>query len=131
MANDYYSPYKAVHHRDKINKIRNGDLALPSYIEVGLTGRCNHNCGMCIFRNNPFPRNVYQSVEGLNKMDIPLKIISKLAKEMDELKIPAVEITGAGEPLCHPQIEKVLTEFSKYEIEVALVTNGAFEYCSS
>ena len=35
--NDYYSPYKAVHHEDRIKQLRAGDIIDPVFAQIDLT----------------------------------------------------------------------------------------------
>jgi len=56
---------------------------------------------------------------------LPKEIAMRLPREMYEAGIPAIELTGGGEPMVYPYIKEVLEELGKYPIELAIVTNGA------
>ena len=117
-----YSPYKAAHHLERIQALREGSLIFPTQVQVDLTNGCNHQCPYCFYR---CARN-----EELNaKFDladtIPTERMLSLIDELVEAKVPAIQYTGGGEPLTHPDFYKILTHTIRKELEWSLVTNGA------
>jgi len=117
---DVYSPWKVVHLKEKIEALQRGELIVPQHIQVDLTGRCNFNCVMCFYRNAGF-----KHLEFVQSEEIPLDIGVSLFDQMADLGVPALELTGGGEPLLYPAIEKVLDRIAKRDLELALVTNGS------
>jgi radical SAM protein with 4Fe4S-binding SPASM domain len=55
---------------------------------------------------------------------LPKEIALDLPRQMFEEGIPSTEITGSGEPTLYPYIIPMFNEFTKYNIETALVTHG-------
>jgi len=115
-----YSIYKAVHFPEKIEKLRRGELIVPTHVQVDLTGRCNYNCHVCFYRNAGFKHLEFVPNEEL-KVDRALRLM----EEFGEIGIPAIELTGGGEPLMYPAIKEVLKIIAKNKMELALVTNGS------
>lgn len=82
------------------------------YVEP--TSKCNLNCAIC-FRHGWINEKLgHMSAEHMNKL-------------VDDVKqIPSVKevfIGGMGEPLCHPNICKMISALSK-DVHVSLLTNG-------
>jgi len=90
----------------------------PNYVEIELTDECNLDCIFC-YRNNKKNKNG----------NMPLKTFQKIIDDLNELNTPYnISLTGAGEPLMHPEFYKIL----KIAIEQKLIdkiiveTNGIF-----
>ena len=118
---ELYSSFKAAYHLEKLQKLRNGELILPTQIQVDLTNRCNHDCVYCFYHgvNQQIVTNFDR------KATLPFPTVIKLIDEMSSLGIPACQLTGGGEPLLYPEIREVLDHLNKTDLESALVTNGA------
>ena len=125
----YYSPWKALHQVDDIQKLKNGELFAPKDIQVDLEAYCPHSCEFCTYRNVNWqehgmyfdePSRPVAEETGLKK-----EIAMSLPKQMYEAGIPSIELTGGGEPMVYPHINEFLDELGKYPIELAIVTNGA------
>lgn len=117
-----YSFYKAAHHLKKIEELRNRKLIGPTQVQIDLTNKCNHKCPYCFYR---CARNKYLNAT-FNESDfIPTERMKELLKEFKDVRIPAVQYTGGGEPLAHPGFYKIIEETINNGIEYALVTNGA------
>jgi len=58
------------------------------------------------------------------KSHIPWGVMQNLLHECHTIGVKALEITGGGEPLAYPHINKLLEELSMLPIDTALVTNG-------
>jgi MoaA/NifB/PqqE/SkfB family radical SAM enzyme len=72
--------------------------------------RCNLSCAYC---------NEYDDYSDPVPMEIMFRRVDKLA----ELGTTAITISG-GEPLLHPELEKIITRIHKHGILVGLITNG-------
>jgi MoaA/NifB/PqqE/SkfB family radical SAM enzyme len=118
--NQAYSVWKAAHLREKIDAIKRGELVAPQHIVVDPTGRCNHNCIFCIYRNAGF-----EPIQQIPREDLPAEICYKIIDEAWELDNPAFELTGGGEPLLHSEIDGILDRISKRDLELGIVTNGS------
>ena len=86
----------------------NSDNAF-SWLEI--TRRCNLNCDYCYQKNLP------QSDKSIIQVENELRTILRLRK------CDTILISG-GEPLVHPQLEKIVKIVSSYNLKPLLVTNG-------
>lgn len=84
----------------------------PVHINWMPTNRCNLNCPFCSCSK----RDKQQEMS----IDLAIEVIGRF----HWLGCRAVTITGGGEPLCHPHLERMLLEFSYLGIKIGLVTNG-------
>jgi len=120
MQNSYYSPFKAVHHIDKIKKAYIGEPVSPVNIQIDITGRCNHSCPYCFYRG--FDQELAPAF--IEKNSIPFEAIEKILFDSASMGVRAVEITGGGEPCLHKNFHEIFEVAAKYNLETALVTNG-------
>lgn len=81
-------------------------------IFVETTSRCNLFCKHC-----------YNSSGALKNKFIDINIIEGLFEKSKEYNIPKISISG-GEPLLHPDIDRILLFSKKYEIDSQIITNG-------
>lgn len=108
MINSEYSPYKVIHHIDKIMRKQ------PVSVSWNITNKCNHNCHRCLPPTKPhFSYSDQWEVED----------IRRVALELKESGIKSIIITG-GEPLYHVSFDEILELLLQY-FEVALMTNGS------
>lgn len=117
-----YSNYKAAHHLDKISNLRRAEPVWPTQVQIDLTNACNHRCPYCFYR---CARNKYLNATFDEKDSISYERIKMLLEEFATYGILAVQYTGGGEPLMHPEFYSILEDTIKNKIEYALVTNGA------
>lgn len=120
IKEELYSPYKALHHLDIVEKLRKGEPVLPLHIQCDLTNRCAHDCVHCFYRG--VNDDIVTSFD--RKAQLPLETVKSLIWEMHYNDIPAIQITGGGEPLMYPHFRQVLDLINRTELELALVTNG-------
>jgi MoaA/NifB/PqqE/SkfB family radical SAM enzyme len=118
---ELYSSFKAAYHLDKLQSLRNGEIVFPTQIQVDLTNKCNHDCVYCFYHG--VNERIVTSFD--RKATLPFPTIIKLIDEMVDKKIPAIQITGGGEPLLYPQFTEVMDYLNKTNLEMALVTNGS------
>jgi len=116
-----YSPLKIIHHRNKIEQLKKGDLIYPTQIQIDLTNECNHNCPFCFYR---CAKDDQLNAKFCDKDFIPNLRACELIDEFKELGIPAIQFTGGGEPLKHPDFHKILSHTINNGMEWSLVTNG-------
>ena len=120
MIKEEYSPFKIVHHLEKIAELREGSQPTPLQVQIIPSNVCNQRCTFCAYRMKD-----YLSNEQFQERDILSyeKIIETLECFVD-MKIGAVHYTGGGEPLVHPRIYDVFKETISRNLELALVSNG-------
>lgn len=56
---------------------------------------------------------------------LPQSVAKNLPREMRENGIPAIELTGGGEPTMWPYFDELLENLIENDIEIGLVTNGS------
>ena len=94
---------------DKV--IRTGQIS-PAHMKINITNRCNQNCSYCC-RNN---------VD--RDLEMPFDDILETISTYRNLGCKAVTISGGGEPLMHPQIDKIIDAATSIGGKAGLITNG-------
>jgi radical SAM protein with 4Fe4S-binding SPASM domain len=116
-----YSPFKAAHHIDRLEKLKKGELPGPVQMQIDLTNVCNHDCSYCTYRNP----NKRSGTDFDEKNMISTDRIISLITEAKETGVKAILLLGGGEPLIHPGIEKIVKHIENLDLELALVSNGS------
>jgi radical SAM protein with 4Fe4S-binding SPASM domain len=99
---------------DVVQLDKNG-TPLFSWIDISLTELCNRVCEFC-------PR-VDPSEYPNQNLNMSIELASKLSNELREMDYKGgVVFCGYGEPLLHPQLCEIITQFRGIHVEV--VTNG-------
>ncbi|HXD18187.1 MAG TPA: radical SAM protein [Vicinamibacterales bacterium] len=84
------------------------------YLDLN-TDICNHRCTFC--------DGFYRSLTSAN---LPWNRLDTLMTEMEEMGVLSVVLAGdRGEPLLHPQIDRVLARFAESPVRYALYSNGS------
>lgn len=91
------------------------DIFYPEGIHLELTKRCNFRCYYCYREASPTANDTHMDGD----------TIVRLVKQMSERGLKLVEITG-GEPLMHPEFEKIATACIQELSLVSILTNGYF-----
>lgn len=136
-----YSVSKALYHTDKIKALQQGQQITPTEIQVDLEAYCNDNCSFCSYRKedgynnrmleliNAKPGTAYHDDRPVGKPSpesrIPLEFADKFPEQMLEAGIPAIEITGGGEPTLWGRFNDLVENLGKAGLEIGLVTNGS------
>ena len=84
----------------------------PVHVQWLPTNRCNLKCPSCSCADRD------------QTLEMPIDTAVMVIGELRRLGCMAVTITGGGEPLMHPQIDRMIRAFSAQGIKVGLVTNG-------
>ena len=120
MIKDEYSPFKVVHHPDKLAALRAGEQITPVQIHLIPTNRCNQNCIFCAYRLPDYP-----SAKTFHAADqVPEDKLLEIIDSCQELGVKAIQYTGGGEPLVHPAIARAFRRTLDYGLDLALVSNG-------
>lgn len=120
-----YSPFKAAHHREHIECLKEGKLVLPTQIQVDLTNKCNHNCPYCFYR---CAKNDKLNALFNERDFVPTERVMHLLDELSSIKWgvkTSLQYTGGGEPAVHPDFCSIINETVRRGIGFALVSNGA------
>lgn len=96
----------------KVNGVLQGTLSEPITLEIWLSMACNHKCYYCIAHK-------VKSPEIMQRQNI-----SKLIKAVKENNIPAVILSGGGEPTVSPYFRETIIELKNNNIDIGIITNG-------
>lgn len=111
----YFSGTKILKHLDKLLQLKEQpELVTPVTVEFHPSNVCNNECPYCTFQmggNN-----------GHNEL-FNISLLDDLVVDLQELDIKAIDISGGGEPTCHPEIQRIIKTFSR-TFDLGLVTNG-------
>lgn len=135
-----YSTSKAVYHVDKIKQLQDSKPISPLTIQVDLEAYCNDNCRFCAYREelgynddmlsllkidkNNTNRNVFKPLGVMNENSgLSKEIALSIPRQMHDANIPAIEITGGGEPTLYRYFDSFLDNLMLYKREIGLVTN--------
>ena len=99
---------------DKVQLDSNGN-PLFSWLDISLTELCNRLCTFC----PRIDKNFYPN----QNLNFSISLAKKIADELHAMNYTGgVVFCGYGEPLLHPEIEKILEAFRGIHTEI--VTNG-------
>lgn len=91
-------------------KITQSPLPSLRYLELQITKRCNLRCKHCF-------------VGEWGEVDLPIDKIDRILKDFEEMQGLRLLLTG-GEPLLHPQFDKINNLLPKLAFRKILFTNG-------
>ncbi|MBC8501292.1 MAG: radical SAM protein [DPANN group archaeon] len=117
---DIYSPFKVLHHSDKIKLLKQNKLQIPAQVQIDVTNVCNHNCSYCVHRSN----KVNVGVDFEKTQFIKTERLLKLLEELKEAGVKAVLLQGGGEPFLHPGIIETIKKIDDLGLEYGIITNG-------
>lgn len=94
----------------------------PLYVELSPVGQCNHRCPWCAVDYIGY-KNRQLKTEGLDRM---FKQMTLRRREYGEgwNGVKSVMFAGEGEPTLHPQLAAMMASAKRWDIDVALTTNG-------
>jgi MoaA/NifB/PqqE/SkfB family radical SAM enzyme len=113
-----FSSSKILAHFDKLSMLLNPDKKKavgPITVEFHPSTRCNHACPGCTFNTGNLTDD--------KRFNFDMDLLDNLIEDLDELEVRGIDISGGGEPLCHPEIATIITKFAR-KFDVGLVTNG-------
>jgi MoaA/NifB/PqqE/SkfB family radical SAM enzyme len=85
---------------------------LPIHLQLAPTNRCTRNCSFCSCSDRD------------KSQELSLDYVKRIIATFKVLDTKAVTITGGGDPLCHPDIDKIIDFFAMSGIHVGIVTNA-------
>jgi|GEM_PF-1395187 len=98
----------------KVLQVLKGEIPTPEIAEIFLTNFCNFGCPHCRFR----------AYHGNNSAYMDITVLERLLDELSQNNVKAIELSGGGEPLAHPQIEQIFDCLIQKRFRVGLITNG-------
>ena len=126
------SPFKIVHHPDRVEALRRGEQPVPVQVQIVLSDLCNHDCYFCTYRMSGFPSNqlfrvVDPATGAVNNNPSRLMPYEKAAEVLEDcaaMGVKSVDFTGGGEPTVHPRHRELFQKTLELGLDLALVTNG-------
>ncbi len=98
----------------KVLQVLRNEIPDPEVVEIFPTNFCNFECPHCRSREYRGDNSTYMDIAALEN----------LLDELYQRNIHAIELSGGGEPLMHPQIEQIFDYFIQRGFRVGLITNG-------
>ncbi len=112
MINSEYSPYKAVHHIDRLKQIRKKGYCVPVTIHLAPTTVCNCRCYYCYVQD-------YNQKVHLDKY-----VLFEFLQEAADMGVKVVEITGGGESTMYPYFDELICFCHSLRLDLGVVSNG-------
>jgi radical SAM protein with 4Fe4S-binding SPASM domain len=107
--------HKLMYHPARVAAWLEGHETYPIYVEVSLSGACNHRCSFCAL----------DFIEHA-KVFLDTDMICKELFAMSKWGVKSVMFGGEGEPLIHPRFTDILAYAgTKTPLDIALTTNGS------
>lgn len=104
--------HKLHYHLKRVTQWQESDI-FPLYVEVSPVGNCNHRCTFCALDYLEYrPTKL--------SYDMLLRTLSCMAK----MGVKSIMYAGEGEPLLHPDMNKILEDTYSKGIDVSITTNG-------
>jgi MoaA/NifB/PqqE/SkfB family radical SAM enzyme len=113
-----FTSNKILAHLDKLSCLLDEDKKKtvgPITCEFHPSTVCNHACPGCTFNTGNLTKD--------KRFTFDMKLLPGVIRDLKELDVRGIDLSGGGEPLCHPEIATIIEKFSK-EFDVGLVTNG-------
>ena len=104
-------PEKFLYQCDKLVSAREG-RARPAMFFVSLTNRCQLGCSWCLYRDKD------------RGECLTLDEVMRFMADSEKLGVKTWELTGGGEPLLHPDIDRILDALDGMGFAVGIDTNG-------
>ncbi|MDP8224728.1 MAG: radical SAM protein [Candidatus Lernaella stagnicola] len=97
-------------------------LAGPEIFEIDLTNFCNLDCIGCW---NHSPLLAERRMTGEEKQQhLPTELVLRLIDDAAELGAKHVQLSGAGDPLCHTDAMEIIRRVKARGLECTVITNG-------
>jgi Fe-coproporphyrin III synthase len=120
-VSDPYSPDKIQHHHRHVNLLRDAVSVSPIHVQLIPTNVCNQGCKFCAYRQDGYSSN--ESFDP--RQSIPFHKLAEIVSDCDAIGVRAIQLTGGGEPVCHPQFYDLCELILSCGIDLAVVTNGS------
>jgi len=96
----------------------------PIHVRLEPTETCNLRCNFCNF-HNPDRQRDSGIVPDMANRSIDLRRLETLIHELKQLGTLAVSLTGAGDPLMHPEVEAMLQILVDSKLDIGVTSNLA------
>ena len=125
-----YSAAKIAYHHDVLQKLRNGEVQSPIFVQWFPTNRCQQACRHCSYghwKNNSqgsSPNNWKNHQLFDEHTSMTREKMIETVDCLAEMGVKAVEITGGGEPTTYRFFDEMIERIANAGLELALVSNG-------
>ena len=127
-----YSENKIFHHPDSIAALKQGKQPVPIHLQLIISDLCNQDCSFCSYRMSDYMNNELFSLKDGKTGKVnnnPNRMISKdkcfeIIDDCKSLGIKAVEISGGGEPLLHPDHSAIFQRILDNKLDLSLISNA-------
>ena len=127
-----YSENKIFHHPDSINALKQGKQPVPVHLQLIISDLCNQDCSFCAFRMSNYINNelFHLTDEKTGKVNNnPNRMISKekcfeIIDDCKSMGVKAIEISGGGEPLVHPDHLEIFNRVLDNDLDLSLISNA-------
>lgn len=109
-----FSGDKILAHAEHLAALMRGEVPPPIVVELDLTNRCQLDCGFCTNAAHRKEKPVW----------LEFRTAACILADMSQLGVKAVTFTGGGEPLLHPDADRLIGAARHLGMDVALITNG-------
>jgi molybdenum cofactor biosynthesis enzyme MoaA len=129
VTENLYRPDKAIFHADRLRMMQKGLQPYPVHVEVVLSDLCNQDCSFCAYRlegyssNELFNDSSSPVPSNPNRM-LPREKVLELLDDCRDMGVKAIQLTGGGEPMLHPDFDEVAHGVLERGMSLAVVTNG-------
>lgn len=84
----------------------------PVHPSISPTNKCNQDCPFCSYSARD------------RELELSFEHFSSIVHTLEILGAKAIDITGGGEPLMHPEISKMIELLISQKLKMSLTTNG-------
>ena len=120
MSNPY-STSKILYHPSHLHALHQGKFSSPLHVQLIPTNVCNQGCLFCSYRQAGYSSN--ETFDA--RQSIPTNKLMEIVDSCETMGVRAIQLTGGGEPTCHPSFLSLCDTILNCGIDLALVTNGS------
>ena len=111
------TPLWDLHPEAAFFRAQGGDeIPPPVYCNLGLTNKCNLRCEICGSQK-------YLDETGVLRRHMDIRRFEAVAQTLFPV-VAEVELNSQGDPLLHPQIDRILEIIAQYRCDLKVQTNG-------
>ena len=131
--NTPYSPYKIMHHPDRIADLKQGKMPKPISAIIYPSALCSQDCSWCSYRLSNYTHMLGSFGEKdpltgvVNHNPNRMCTYEKMIELLDDLSLigcKAIEYSGSGEPTVHPKHKEFFQYTLDKGMDLSLVSNG-------